>query len=184
MTDVERYRANLQGEVDGAATYRAVADLEAQPERAEIFRRLAAVEEIHADFWRKKLTEAGAAAGTPRLSLRARLIRLARCRSLPAIPCRPDGRPAPARTETAAIAAPAVKPGTAEIVPVAHVPVHWRIIRRLAGQSSRTIHRDMRVRRLMIARQEAIAMPAMAGLLVSGRGERGGRQQRQENCSR
>ena len=74
MTDVERYRANLQGEVDGAATYRAVADLEAQPERAEIFRRLAAVEENHADFWRKKLTEAGAAAGTPRLSLRARLM--------------------------------------------------------------------------------------------------------------
>ena len=74
MTDVERYRANLQGEVDGAATYRAVADLEAQPERAEIFRRLAAVEENHADFWRKKLTEAGAVAGTPRLSLRARLM--------------------------------------------------------------------------------------------------------------
>jgi VIT1/CCC1 family predicted Fe2+/Mn2+ transporter len=72
--DIERYRANLQGEIDGAATYRAVAALEAQPERAEIFRRLAAVEESHADLWRQKLAEAGATAGTPRPSLRARIL--------------------------------------------------------------------------------------------------------------
>jgi vacuolar iron transporter family protein len=48
--DIGRYRANLQGEVDSAAMYRAMADLEPQPERAEVYRRLAAVEETHASF--------------------------------------------------------------------------------------------------------------------------------------
>jgi len=65
-TEIARYRANLQGEVDGAAMYRAVADLEPQPQRAEIYRRLAAVEESHAEFWRKQLEHAGA----PRPELR------------------------------------------------------------------------------------------------------------------
>ena len=45
---IARYRANLQGEIDGSALYRAIAELDAQPERAEIFRRLAAAEESHA----------------------------------------------------------------------------------------------------------------------------------------
>ena len=53
--DVERYRANLQGEVDGASVYRALAESESDPKLAEVFRRLAAVEESHADFWRKRL---------------------------------------------------------------------------------------------------------------------------------
>lgn len=57
--DIGRFRANLQGEVDGAALYRAMADLEPQPERAEVYRRLAAVEESHASFWQKRLAEAG-----------------------------------------------------------------------------------------------------------------------------
>ena len=55
MTEVERYRANLQGEIDGAAMYRAMAELEKQPQRAEIYRRLASVEESHAQFWRTHL---------------------------------------------------------------------------------------------------------------------------------
>ena len=38
-----RYRANLQGEVDGAAVYRALGDSESDPKLAEVFRRLAAV---------------------------------------------------------------------------------------------------------------------------------------------
>ena len=35
-----RYRANLQGEVDGAAVYRALAESEKDPALAEVFRRL------------------------------------------------------------------------------------------------------------------------------------------------
>jgi VIT1/CCC1 family predicted Fe2+/Mn2+ transporter len=55
-----RYRANLQGEVDGAAVYRALATSEADPKLAEVFRRLASVEEAHAEFWRKRMGTKGA----------------------------------------------------------------------------------------------------------------------------
>ncbi len=45
-----RYRSNLQGEVDGAAIYTALAESEADPKLAEVFRRLAAVEQAHGEF--------------------------------------------------------------------------------------------------------------------------------------
>src|SRR3981081_2820444 len=54
-----RYGANLQGEIDGAAMYRAMAELEPQPQRAEIYRRLAGAEERHAGFWEERLHRAG-----------------------------------------------------------------------------------------------------------------------------
>ena len=41
--NLPRYRANLQGEVDGAALYRALADAEADPRIKEVYGRLAAV---------------------------------------------------------------------------------------------------------------------------------------------
>jgi len=46
-----RYRANLQGEVDGAALYWALADAETDPRLKKVYGRLAAVEEAHAEFW-------------------------------------------------------------------------------------------------------------------------------------
>ncbi|MBS0524229.1 MAG: VIT1/CCC1 transporter family protein [Proteobacteria bacterium] len=67
----QRYRANLQGEVDGAAVYRALAKSESDPKLAEVFRRLAAVEEAHAEFWRRRL---GDQARTLSPSLHARLL--------------------------------------------------------------------------------------------------------------
>jgi len=45
-----RYQANLQGEVDGAAIYTALAESEKDPKLAEVFRRLAAVERAHGAF--------------------------------------------------------------------------------------------------------------------------------------
>jgi len=72
--EIARYRVNLQGEIDGAAMYRAVADLEPQPQRAEIYRRLAAVEESHAAFWRKHLEHAGAPQPKLRPSWRTRFL--------------------------------------------------------------------------------------------------------------
>ena len=53
MTDHDaaaRFRANLQGEVDGAALYRALADAEPDPRLKQVYGRLAAVEEGHAEF--------------------------------------------------------------------------------------------------------------------------------------
>jgi vacuolar iron transporter family protein len=54
-----RYRSNLQGEVDGVAIYTALAESETDPKLAEVFRRLAAVEQAHGDFWRKRIAAEG-----------------------------------------------------------------------------------------------------------------------------
>lgn len=73
-----RIRANLQGEVDSAALYLAMAAHEPDPKLAEVYRQLAAVEQRHADFWRTKLAAAGAVAASPRPGWRTRfLVRLA-----------------------------------------------------------------------------------------------------------
>ncbi|MGH7125203.1 MAG: ferritin family protein, partial [Stellaceae bacterium] len=74
----ERYRSNLQGEVDSAALYRALAEAEQNLQLAEVYRRLAAVEEAHAEFWRKELGRVGARLPVLRAGWRTRmLIRLA-----------------------------------------------------------------------------------------------------------
>jgi hypothetical protein len=43
--DVDRYRANLQGEIDSAAVYRAMASAEKSEQLASVYTRLAQVEE-------------------------------------------------------------------------------------------------------------------------------------------
>jgi len=75
-----RYRANLQGEVDSAGLYRALADVEHDPKVSEVYRRLSAVEEAHAEFWRGQLAGIGAkVAGSLRPDWRTRaLVWLAR----------------------------------------------------------------------------------------------------------
>ena len=67
-----RYRANLQGEIDSSALYRALAQVEADPRIAEVYRRLAGVEEAHAAFWRKQL--GGRAQRRMRPGLRSRAL--------------------------------------------------------------------------------------------------------------
>jgi VIT1/CCC1 family predicted Fe2+/Mn2+ transporter len=57
--DVQRYRANLQGEVDSAAVYSALADVEPEPNLAAVYRKLASVESAHAQFWRDHLGRRG-----------------------------------------------------------------------------------------------------------------------------
>jgi VIT1/CCC1 family predicted Fe2+/Mn2+ transporter len=66
----QRYRANLQGEVDGAAVYAALAESEKDPNLAEVFRRLAAVERAHGAFWQSRLGKGP----TPAPSARARVL--------------------------------------------------------------------------------------------------------------
>lgn len=68
-----RYRANLQGEVDGAAVYRALAESESDPKLAEVFHRLASVESAHAEFWRGRMGAKGAKLGLAP-SLRAKTL--------------------------------------------------------------------------------------------------------------
>jgi vacuolar iron transporter family protein len=72
--DAERYRANWRDEIDSAALYRALADLESDPRLADVYRRLAATEERHAGFWEGKLRAAGARMPERRPGWRARLL--------------------------------------------------------------------------------------------------------------
>ena len=58
---IGRYRSNLRGEADSAVLYRTLAESEGNPERQAVYRRLAAVEEAHAEFWRRRLAALGAA---------------------------------------------------------------------------------------------------------------------------
>jgi VIT1/CCC1 family predicted Fe2+/Mn2+ transporter len=70
----QRYRDNLQGEVDGAALYRALAEAEPNTKLSDVYRRLASVEEAHAELWRKNLRRAGADVPALKPSLRTRVL--------------------------------------------------------------------------------------------------------------
>jgi vacuolar iron transporter family protein len=69
-----RYTANIQGEVDSAALYRALADAEQNPQLAGIYRKLADVEDEHAQFWARQLEKIGHAAPSLKPSLRSRIL--------------------------------------------------------------------------------------------------------------
>jgi vacuolar iron transporter family protein len=66
--------ANWQDEIDSAALYRALADLEADGRVAEVYRRLAATEERHAGFWEERLRAAGTRVPARRPGWRTRLL--------------------------------------------------------------------------------------------------------------
>jgi VIT1/CCC1 family predicted Fe2+/Mn2+ transporter len=59
VDDIQRFRANLIDELNGAALYQALAAAERDPNRRDIFLQLAEAEGRHARFWRDKLTAAG-----------------------------------------------------------------------------------------------------------------------------
>src|SRR6202790_1704498 len=104
------------------------------------------------------------------------------------IPDRPDRRPRPARAEAAAIVAATVKARPAEIVPVAIVPVitwDWIdiprapvVARHARNRSFLGVSWEAVVRWLMIARQEAVAVPVWRRPVTSRRSRRDDRQQR------
>ena len=70
----KRYLVNWRDEIDSAALYRALAELESDPRLADVYRRLAAAEERHAGFWEGKLRAAGARVPERRPGWRTRLL--------------------------------------------------------------------------------------------------------------
>ncbi len=70
--DEARFRANLQGEIDSAAVYRAMASAEQSTQLASVYERLAEVEERHLGFWEQRLRSIGVDPGPLRPSWRAR----------------------------------------------------------------------------------------------------------------
>ncbi len=76
---LDRYRRNWEDECNSALLYRALAECDRNPKIAEVYRRLAEVEENHARTWAERLAAAGGAVPPFRPALRSRLlIRLAR----------------------------------------------------------------------------------------------------------
>ncbi len=71
---IKRYRAMWQDEIDSATQYRAMADGEANPSVARVYRELAAMEDKHAAFWEGELGKRGATPGPRRATWRARLL--------------------------------------------------------------------------------------------------------------
>ncbi|WIG57912.1 MAG: putative membrane protein [Ktedonobacterales bacterium] len=56
---IERYRTNLREEQEGAALYHMLAQAEKNTQLAEIYRKLAEVEQRHAHVWEERLRAAG-----------------------------------------------------------------------------------------------------------------------------
>jgi hypothetical protein len=111
-----------------------------------------------------------------------------------AIPDWPDRCPRPARSEATAIIAAAVEAGPAEIVPVAIIPIiaRHRVDIPWAPLTSRPTPRriflgvewKVVVQRLMVTRQEAVAMPVRSRPLMNRRSRRCDGQQRKYDSNR
>lgn len=71
--DISRWRRNRQNEIDAVHIYRALAQLESQPQLKEVYRRMAVVEEDHVRHWEEKLTAAEIVLPTRSPSLRAKV---------------------------------------------------------------------------------------------------------------
>jgi len=72
--DADRYRRNLQAEIDGAAIYHAMASREHHPALVEVYTSLATTEERHARFWAERLRLIGADDVVPRPTWQARVL--------------------------------------------------------------------------------------------------------------
>ena len=72
--DLRRYRDNLQGEIDAAAMYRALADADPENAAAAVYRKLAEIEDKHAVFWRDQIIKAGGNPDNMRVSPRIRFM--------------------------------------------------------------------------------------------------------------
>jgi VIT1/CCC1 family predicted Fe2+/Mn2+ transporter len=72
--DIARWRANLRDELEGAALYKALAEAERDPVRADLFQQLSRAEAEHAGTWRDKLAAAGAQAPAYSPGFRTRML--------------------------------------------------------------------------------------------------------------
>src|SRR5436309_2471514 len=57
--DIARYRENYLSELEGVYLYRMLAEAESDGHLAELYRRLADIEQRHSDLWKGYLTDAG-----------------------------------------------------------------------------------------------------------------------------
>ena len=74
QADIKRYLANLNDERNAGVLYRALAEGERDPRLAELYRRLAATEDGHADVWAQHLKDEGVAPAAFAPSWRTRVL--------------------------------------------------------------------------------------------------------------
>ncbi|HEX6541352.1 MAG TPA: VIT1/CCC1 family protein [Ktedonobacterales bacterium] len=79
-TDIARYKANLQDERDSTTLYQALAATEKDAHLAEIYQRLAGVEERHAARWEDLLRQSGQAVPKYQPGWRIRALKFLACR--------------------------------------------------------------------------------------------------------
>ena len=72
--DIQRFLRNWQKEIDGAALYSALTEIEPRIEMKDVYRRLGESEEKHAAYWEGLLVEAGQAKPPRRATWRARTL--------------------------------------------------------------------------------------------------------------
>src|SRR2546429_4734825 len=77
--DIERYRANYLSEQEGVYLYSKLAGIESDPHLAELYRRIADIEQRHAGLWKGYLEAAGEPVPTYTPNCRIRtLLRIAK----------------------------------------------------------------------------------------------------------
>ena len=72
--NIAAWRDHFQDEADAAFLYRALADVETDPKRRDVFAKLAQVEDRHTGMWSRVLSEHEHSTEIPRPTLRARLL--------------------------------------------------------------------------------------------------------------
>lgn len=73
-SETTRYLENWHNEIDSAFLYRTLASVESQTALAEVYRKLAATEEAHAQFWEQKLLQAGKSVPRRQIGWRTRVL--------------------------------------------------------------------------------------------------------------
>src|SRR5713101_2835718 len=73
-SDVARYRANYHSELEGVYLYSKLAEAESDAHLAELYRRIASIEQRHSDLWKAQLTRAGETPPTYSQSWRIRTL--------------------------------------------------------------------------------------------------------------
>lgn len=74
--EFDRYLENWQDEIESAFLYRTLAKVEKQPTLAEVYRRLGATEQTHAQFWEDKMRDLGFKVPKRRIGWRTRSLAL------------------------------------------------------------------------------------------------------------
>src|SRR4051812_10281327 len=73
-SDLSRYLSNWRGEIDGVHLYKALSKAEKNADLAKVYAKLSESEEKHAQFWEKKIKEAGGAVPLRRQSFRSKAL--------------------------------------------------------------------------------------------------------------